>query len=172
MDWAWVDGGLRLMPDAHNYPAELKTTKALKLVFSVAQDVVCWWCGNREDWWTGDKIHADHIAPLCYYSPRVVACRRCNWRRRGVIPNPDQLSRLFWASNIVRDRPAAEMREWAQRQAAEIFGGYAKGVSLLLAKTGRMPVRLAGGPNSTTLGVCDVSNRICQRAGYDPPKGD
>lgn len=154
------------MPTPHPYNAERSSSLTMKQIFLASPEAECWWCGLRQPWWGVPDLNADHLAPLIYNSPRTIICRACNNLKRGVLPNTEQLSRLFHTGNIIATLPRAELKEWCQTMADTIFGGYPARVSLLLAKTGNWDIRTQrDGP------PCPRSNKICENVGFSPPKG-
>lgn len=168
MKRTWIDGQVVAAKRAHPYSEEIAVSKLMRLEFLSDVRWVCWWCGRRPPARVGKAVAVDHIVPMTYFSPRVVMCAGCNWRRRGILPDAVQLGRLLWDDNVLRSLDAKQMRAWLAEQAKMVFGGYQQGISLLLAKVQGYDV--VGAKKTKTNYVvyekCEVSNRLCEKAGY------
>ena len=124
---------------------------------------ICWWCGIRAPSWKFADLVADHVVTMAYASPTAIACRFCNYRRRGVIPDGDKLRRLFFDGRVVRSVAAGAVRAYVGGLADRFFPGHPRGRAMIIAKSGTLP--LLFGPNKPAPEL----TRVCVAGGWSPP---
>lgn len=160
----WHNGEWIYTDRRHPFSKECKSMNALRGMFVIDESKVCWWCGKRPvPCIKKSDVEVDHVSSLCYISPRAVVCRACNAKKRNVLPSTDQLQRLFYDDNVLRDVNKEHMKQWCEAQAKAVFGDYAGSVGLILTKIVGQNIRRKG--TSDKFVICKPSNDICERLG-------
>jgi len=154
----WYEGRLVETERRHPFNKENSSAKRMRRQFVANTRLVCWWCGSRPIPCDERDVQVDHISSLCYISPRAVVCAHCNAVKRCILPNAEQLRRLFHDDDVLRDVSKESMKIWAEEQAKEIFGAYKGGVSLLLTKIVGQKVKTKG---MKGLRNCETSESMC-----------
>lgn len=162
--WVWASKeGWRQAKEPHPYYQQAGIAKKMKLIFASNPEKICWWCGKRQSWWQFKDLIADHIVPMHYHSPTIIACRNCNYRRRGMLPDPDKLHRLLHSDSVVRSGDKKDIQKFLTDLNHEIFNSHSRGISMLIAKSGLLPVLWA--PQTPAMEI----TKKCIAAGWHPP---
>lgn len=159
----WHNGEWIYTNRRHPFSKEIKSMQHMREVFVLDESKICWWCGQRPIPCLKKEVEVDHVASMCYICPRAVVCKHCNTLKRNVLPNTDQLQRLLYDKNVLRDVSAEHMKQWCEAQSKEIFGNYAGGISLLLTKIVGQEVRRKSSKGKFM--ICKSSNDLCERLG-------
>lgn len=160
----WHNGEWIYTDRRHPFSKEVKSMDSMRASFLIDLTKVCWWCGKRPSPCTyKSHVEVDHVCSFTYICPRAVVCKKCNASKRNVLPSTDQLQRLFYDDNVLRDVSKENMKLWCDSMAKEIFGDYAGGVSLLLTKIIGQSVRRKSANDK--FAHCKTSNEMCNRIG-------
>lgn len=126
-----------------HHPRQSATAKLLVAAAAGHHMAICWWCGSRP---LDNQWQADHIAPTEIDSHIIVACRKCNRVRQGLVPTARQWQRLLHDENIVRSCNPEDLLRWLDNRAQKRFPDENTDIArnVLVAKVYRQPMYYAG----------------------------
>ena len=155
----WHEGQMRVMSEPHPYKLEASSTRAMKAAFLADPTKICPWCDRRNPNWSWQNIQVDHLVGMCYQGPRVVLCSRCNAKKRGRMPDQQQIYRIFHSDDVVRDRSKDDLNAWFAAKSKEIFGRSDREYVMI----GKVRNKILRNVNGTP---CEWGMDECVAAGY------